>query len=118
MLVPYFLERLWHLIPRIKVTVTEAPYPHTIVTRNEVGLANIDNSTTKEYVDSHSQAIDMVYSRLQESNSIPMRPKPNPTRYVGEPDEKYHKRVCERYRQIQTLDGSEYYQCQHGYKVK
>jgi hypothetical protein len=39
------------------------------------------------------------------------------SRYGTAEERMYHQRVCSRYHQVETLDGSEYYLCQHGVHI-
>lgn len=113
MIVPFFIQKIWDYTPRISFSFLDVSSP------------SAKQRESTEFVQSHfRQGMNAFYSS---PNFRPGYIKTVHSQYpewypynrpMIQRDMQYHRDVCARAYQVETLDGSEYYLCQHGVKVK
>ena len=95
--VPFFLTKLLELIPRVNISIIDSPSKATMRT---------SGFTSRKFEEGYIKG----YQRNSEWQPY--------TRPMLHSNLGYHSDVCRREYQVETLDGSEYYLCQHGVRVR
>lgn len=109
MILPFFIQKLWDITPKIKFTY---------INHDKVDPRQSWDNFKREWQRNNPQprAGYIKHHRSQEWHPF------NGT-FLNTPlaltrSSNYHEDVCARMYQVETLDGSGYYLCQHGQRVK
>ena len=108
MIVPFFIAKIWEYTPKISFSFLDINSPSE---RQAASAGFVRRKFNEGY--QHGRFVHVTTP-----NYVPSSPYFKYIERISPSDFKYHQEVCGRYYKVDTLDGSDYYQCQHGVKVK
>lgn len=113
MIVPFFITKIWEYTPKVSFSFLDIESPSKKqgeYSEFAIRQANRGIQTAYQSPNFRPGYIKTVHTQYPEWHSF--------DRPMIQRNMQYHKEVCARMYQVETLDGSEYYLCQHGVQVK
>lgn len=111
--VPLFLQKIWEYTPKIHIKIVDVQSPSKKQAETATFVRRqFERGMRHGYEQLKSQSVGSYYRDYGKYISTPER------RVVDAREQKWHEDTCARFYDMETLDGSSYYLCQHGVHIK